>query len=209
MNRNTLLPFAFLTSAILILSGCRYTVSDAGNDISPGDFLVDTRMIPEDTLSWADVRSTRNGLIMYGDQKFSGYVRAAYPDKKTKSITSVYNGMLHGIFRSYYENGLAHEVRQYKNNSSTGKHAGFWPNGNKQFDYVYLQDRKVGYMNRWYPNGKPYLFLNYKDDKEEGLQQGWRENGKLFINYVAKDGHRYGLQETMLCYKLNEGNIIR
>jgi antitoxin component YwqK of YwqJK toxin-antitoxin module len=177
--------------------------------MSQQDLWVDTAMIPRDTVQQAAVQSTRNGLILLNNNKFSGYVATTYPDKRYRTITSVYEGMIHGIFRSYYENGALHEVRQYKQNLSTGKHYGFWTNGNKQFDYVYFHDRKIGYMKRWYENGKPYLFLNYKEDKEEGLQQGWRENGKLFINYIAKEGYRYGLQETMLCYKLNEGNIIK
>lgn len=189
---------------------CRMPATPAGTgSITAADLAVDTNSIPKDTVQANDVQHTRNGLVLYNNRAFSGYVVTLYPNRKIHTIASVYNGMAHGNFRSYYEDGHVHEVRQYKENLSTGKHFGYWPNGKQQFDYLYYRDRKIGYMKRWYETGKPYLFLNYKNDREEGLQQGWRENGKLFINYVAKDGFRYGLQETMLCYKLNEGNIIK
>jgi antitoxin component YwqK of YwqJK toxin-antitoxin module len=209
MRYHRYIKYCMILFAAFLIMSCKQKTAATKPVITQADLWVDTGMVPRDTVLNTEVQSTRNGLILLNSKKFSGYVADLYPDKKFRTITSVYEGMIHGMFRSYYENGALHEVRQYKENVSTGKHYGLWANGNKQFDYVYFRDRKIGYMNRWYENGKPYLFLNYKDDKEEGLQQGWRENGKLFINYVAKDGYRYGLQETMLCYKLNEGNIIK
>lgn len=208
MHKKHFILFCLICAAVWGPS-CKQKISDQQPVITERDFFVDTGLVPKDTVLNTAVQLTKNGLLLLDNKKFSGYVASFYPNKKIKSISSFYEGVLHGISRSYYENGVLRDARQYKENLSTGKHYGYWQNGNKQFDYLYLRDKKIAYMNRWYENGKPYLFLNYKDDKEDGLQQGWRENGKLFINYVAKQGHRYGLQETMLCYKLNEGNIIK
>lgn len=191
------------------MSSCVSKATEQKAAVTAKDLSADTGMIPKDTVMASTVQLTRNGLLLHNNKKFSGYVAGLYRGGKIKQVSSVYEGMLHGISRSYFENGALQEVRQYKENQSTGRHYGYWPNGNMQFDYLYFRDQKIGDMKRWYDNGKPYLFLHYKNDKEEGLQQGWRDNGKLFINYVVKDGHRYGLQESMLCYKLNEGNIIK
>ena len=200
----------WLLAGILVIGfACQDKLPPTETVVTAQDLWVDTGMVARDTVLYSALRSTSNGLLLKDNRKFSGYAVTFYPNKKIKTISSVYEGMMHCMFRSYYESGALHEARQFKENLNTGKHCGYWPNGNKQFDYVYYRDKKIGYLNRWYENGKPYLFLHYKEDKEEGLQQGWRENGKLFINYVAKDGFRYGLQETMLCYKLNEGNIVR
>lgn len=199
-----------LACLLLFLQACRNEAKPVQTVVvTEKDFYADTSLVPNDTLPVSAVQATREGLYLYQNRKFSGYLISYYANKRPHTIASIYNGMTHGAVRSYYENGSLQEVRRFKENLNTGKQYGYWPNGKQKFEYVYYRDKKAGEMKRWYESGKPYLALHYSDDKEEGLQQGWRENGKLFINYVAKDGYRYGLQETMLCYKLDKGEVIK
>lgn len=191
------------------MQACSSEVKPAEPFITDKDFFADTSLVPKDTVAASTTQTTRDGLVMLNGKKFSGYIATRYPSKKIHTVASVYEGMAHGASRSYYENGALSDVRHFKDNLNTGKQYGYWPNGKQQFEYTYYRDKKAGMMKRWYENGKPYLSLHYTNDREEGLQQAWRENGKLFINYVAKDGFRYGLQETMLCYKLDKGEIIK
>ncbi|WP_461104305.1 toxin-antitoxin system YwqK family antitoxin [Spirosoma koreense] len=149
-----------------------------------------------------------NGLYFLGNQTYSGIIKDDYHNGTVKSYASIYQGMLHGRYKSFYESGNPSEVRLYKNNLSTGRHYGFWPEkGVLKFDYTYYEEKREGKQRRWYRSGQPYIFANYVDDHEEGLQQGWRENGKLYLNYVAKEGYTYGLQKTALCYSLRDQKI--
>ena len=195
--------------AVLFFTSCSTSIKKADNkEVTAKDLFVDTTIIPRDTVLETNAAfSYKNGLFYFNQRLYSGIALVANSDKTIKAFCSVYNGMRHGIYRSYYSNGRLFEVRQYKNDLATGRHFGYFDNGNMQFDYLYFEEQKVGHFKKWYRTGKPYLFANYKDDAEDGLQQGWRPNGKLFLNYVAKDGRTYGLQETMLCYTLTDEEL--
>jgi antitoxin component YwqK of YwqJK toxin-antitoxin module len=173
------------------------------------DYFVDTTLISHDTVFSSDKKlSLVNGLYLYANNTFTGIVVEMYDNGVVKKQLSVYKGMLHGRYKSFFENGMPWEVRMYKNNLSTGTHIAFWPEtGNQKFEYNYYEEKMEGSQKKWYPTGKPFLALHYTNDHEDGLQQGWRENGKLFLNYVAKDGFRYGLQKAALCYSLRDGKI--
>lgn len=184
--------------------------SSCGN-LTPAvlNYQVDTSFIPHDTVLIGNKRlMIANGVYLLNHKKFSGIVKERYAGGGIKSYASVCQGLLHGRYKSFYENGHPFEVRMYKNNLSTGRHYGYWPQGHHlKFDYNYFEEKREGLQKKWYPDGKPYLFANYTNDHEEGLQQGWRENGKLFLNYVVKDGFAYGLQQTALCYSLRNQKI--
>jgi antitoxin component YwqK of YwqJK toxin-antitoxin module len=173
------------------------------------DFNIDISLIPNDTINSNDKKlSLVNGIYWYNNKKYAGIIIELYPNGNLKKQFSVYQGMLHGMYRSFYENKMPWEIRSYKNNLSTGKHFGYWPiTGNPKFEYSYYEEKMEGLQKKWYPNGRPYLSLRYANDHEEGLQQGWRDNGKLFLNYEAKDGFRYGLQKATLCYTLKDEQV--
>ncbi|MFP5041731.1 toxin-antitoxin system YwqK family antitoxin [Parasediminibacterium sp. JCM 36343] len=192
-----------------IMCSCNHSSNQNKESVIAKSYLVDTSVIPRDTVFVTDKNVSRvNGLYQYKNNPFSGIIKELYDNGKVKKQLSVYQGMLHGTYRSYYEDGKPWEIRSYKNNLSTGKHYGFWAvSGNRHFEYNYYEEKMEGLQKKWYKSGKPLLFLNYVDDREEGLQQGWRENGKLYLNYVAKDGYRYGLQKSALCYTLRNEKI--
>ena len=203
LNRTFLIATAY-GCLVVAISNCNKVPSATSQSIQTKDYTIDTTGIPHDTVLGSDKRlSSVNGIFMLGSRNYSGILKVLYPNGTVKTYASVLQGMLHGRYKSFYENGHSYEVRLYKNNLSTGRHYGYWPEGKMlKFDYTYFEEKKEGLQRRWFKNGKPYLFTNYTDDHEDGLQQGWRENGKLYLNYVAKDGHRYGLQQSALCYTL-------
>lgn len=194
---------------LLTISSCSNAEKQRSLSTSMKDYSIDTLGIPHDTVLTNDPNlSLTNGLYLYKSKLYSGYILDLYPNKLVKKQMSIYQGMLHGCYKSYYENGKAWETRSYKNNLSTGKHYGFWAeNGNPKFEYNYYQEKMEGVQKKWYPSGKQYLVLNYVNDHEDGFQKGWRENGKLFLNYEVKDGIRYGLQKAVLCYTLRDEKL--
>jgi antitoxin component YwqK of YwqJK toxin-antitoxin module len=205
--RNKFLMVA-ATSSILICS-CNPSSKQDNESIVVKNYKVDITGIPKDTVFVTDKEVTLvNGLYYYKNKPFSGIIKELYTAGKVKKQISVYKGMLHGTYRSFYEDGKPWEIRSYKNNLSTGKHYGFWvETGNPHFEYNYYEEKMEGLQKKWYKSGKPFLFLNYVNDREDGLQKGWRENGKLYLNYVTKEGFRYGLQKAALCYTLRNEKL--
>lgn len=168
----------------------------------------DTSHIPAVTINiTSKALKKENGIYLLNERPFSGHVLEYYKGKKIKSITPVYNGMLHGITRTFYSDGKLKDARSYRENKSYGRHYGFWENGKLKFDFTYYNNKLEGEQKQWYENGQLYLRLHYKNDSETGMQQGWRQNGKLFANYEVKDGIRYGLQKSYLCYTLKNEQI--
>ncbi|QDK79324.1 hypothetical protein EXU85_12220 [Spirosoma sp. KCTC 42546] len=208
LNRIFLLATAYCCFVVAI-SSCVNESTATTKLIQAKDYTIDTTGIPKDTVLGSDQRlAVLNGIYLLNNKKYSGILKELYPNGTVKTYASVYQGRLHGRYKSFYENGHPYEVRLYRNNLSTGRHYGYWPErGILKFDYTYFDEKREGQQKRWYKNGKPYLFTTYTDDHEDGLQQGWRENGKLYLNYVAKDGHRYGLQQAALCYTLRKQKI--
>jgi hypothetical protein len=187
----------------LVVSSCNYHSPEQQHKVVL-NYTIDTLGIPNDTVLITN-RSIKivNGIYFFNTQRFSGIVKELYANGVVKNYRSLYGGMLHGRYKSFYENGNCYENRLYKNNLSTGKHFAYWPDGiTLKFEYNYYEERREGLQKKWYPSGKPFIFSNYNNDHEDGLQQGWRPNGKLYLNYVVKDGYVYGLQQSALCYTL-------
>ncbi len=166
---------------------------------------VDISQIPMDTVSSVDsILHLDNGIYFYNNKPFSGFIKEVYENNALKSIGSYYQGMQHGITKTFHLNGNLRDSRSYKENIGYGRHFGYWGNANMKFDFTYYFDKREGTQKQWYQSGSPYTFLNFKNDREHGMQHAWRENGKPYINYEARDGFRYGLQKSALCYTLKD-----
>lgn len=203
MVQKARLPINWLLLAT-VYCGFLVAISSCHKKNAEKNYAIDTTVIPKDTLNMHNPKmSFVNGLYYLEGKKYSGILAQSYPNGNPKSYSSIWEGMLHGAYRSFYENGKPFEVRHYKNNLSTGRHYGYWAeSGKMKFDFNYYEEKREGTQKKWYKSGKPLVFMHCENDHEVGLQQAWRENGKLYVNYVAKDGHIYGLQQTELCYKL-------
>jgi antitoxin component YwqK of YwqJK toxin-antitoxin module len=204
MARKALSLFKNALYAVFLMSFAHcYTKNTEGGAVASSSVSVDTSMIPMDTILAVDKNlKLDNGIYLFKDKPYSGYVKEVYENGQPKNIMSLANGMQQGMTRSYFPNGKVRDVRSYKANKSYGQHIGYWENGNQKFDFIYINDKREGANKQWYESGKPYTCLNFKDDKEDGMQRAWRENGKPYINYEAKNGFRYGLQKSSLCYTL-------
>lgn len=197
----------FCLLIIVTLSSC-YNKSAKEEDALPSSFVVNTSMIPTDTiLSHNKDLKLDNGITYLKNNVFSGYIKQMYDENQTKSIYSFYKGKQEGLSITYFPNGKIKDSRSYKTGKSFGRHFGYWKNGHQKYDFTYKDDKREGLQKQWYETGTPYSFLNYKNDSEEGMQKAWRQNGKPYINYQAKDGHRYGLQKSNLCYTLRDGKL--
>ncbi|GEO21917.1 toxin-antitoxin system YwqK family antitoxin [Cyclobacterium qasimii] len=191
------------------LSSCEY-FSKENEEKFELDYSVDTSGIPNDTINFNDANiSLVNGYYYLGYEKYSGIIYKKQVGFNISTYSSILDGVLHGLYTSYYDNGKPFEVRNYRNNLSVGKQIGYWEDsGELKFEYNYYEDKKEGVQRSWYANGAPSYVYNYKDDKQDGLQQAWRLNGSLYRNFQVKNGTRFGLQKTTTCYALEDEKII-
>lgn len=173
------------------------------------NYKIDTSGIPRDTIDFnAPGLTYKNGYFYLSGEKFSGIVHKIQIGYNIVTYSSIYQGMLHGPYRSYYPSGKLFESRMYRNNLSVGKQLGYWEEtGNLKFEYNYYNDKKEGEQRSWYADGTLAYRYHYKDDKQEGPQQAWRENGSLYRNFEVHNGTRYGLQKTTTCYALENEKI--
>jgi antitoxin component YwqK of YwqJK toxin-antitoxin module len=170
------------------------------------DYNINIVNIPTDTISFNNSNlSFINGIYYLKNKTYSGTVYKELNGYKIKTYSTVFKGKLHGIYRSFHENGHPYEIRNYKDNISLGKQIGYWKNtGKLKFEYNYYYNKKEGIQKGWYSNGNIAYVYNYKNDKQEGFQQAWRYNGSLYRNFEVKNGIRYGLQKAKSCYQLED-----
>ncbi|GHB76923.1 toxin-antitoxin system YwqK family antitoxin [Persicitalea jodogahamensis] len=209
MGLRGLLLFNMIVDALFIafIIGVGLTDSDEG-DVGQAFGTVDVSQIPKDTVSWNHAGlKLENGVYYLAGEPFSGFILKKYENGSVNSVGSYFQGMQHGVSKSFYPNGKLRDSRMYKENVSYGRHFGYWENGNRKFDFVYYNDKREGLQKQWYESGEQYAFLSFKDDREEGMQRAWRINGKPYINYEVKDGIRYGLQKAALCYTLKDEKL--
>ncbi|MDB2385079.1 hypothetical protein N9V96_01255 [Polaribacter sp.] len=173
------------------------------------NYSIDTTNIPKDTIDFKNQNVSQiNGIYYYNNELYSGIVYKELKGFKVKTYSSVLNGKLHGEYRSYYENGNLYEIRNYKNNTSSGKQFGYWKNSNiLKFEYNYFNNKKEGLQKCWYANGNIAYIYNYKNDNQDGFQKAWRLNGSLYRNFEVKNGVRYGFQRSKSCYEISDGEI--
>tara|TARA_R110000868_G_scaffold162251_1_gene393317 strand:+ start:393 stop:1091 length:699 start_codon:yes stop_codon:yes gene_type:complete len=181
------------------------------NDAHTGNDVIDAPLIITDTIAFTNPNLEYvNGKYLLNNTPFSGVVYKVLKGFKVATYSSVLNGQLHGIYKSFYPNGNPYEIREYKLGLSVGKHTGYWENtGELKFEYNYDNQKKEGYQKSWYASGNLAYVYNYKNDKFEGLQQAWRENGSLYRNFVVKNGVNYGLQKSKSCYEVSNEKVIR
>ena len=209
-KEHSLFNLVLFSAALFFLNSCTSPNNEKKEElVSASSFIIDTALIPHDTvLSTQKSLVLNNGIYYLNNGVYSGYIKMLNPNDSLNMIGGILNGMLHGRSISFYPDGKTRDIRMYKENKSFGRQIGFWENGNPKFEFYYLDDKREGSNKQWYHSGEPYAFLNFKDDKENGMQQAWRENGKPYINYEARDGYRYGLQKSSLCYTLQKEKFI-
>ena len=130
---------------------------------------------------------------------------AFYPGTKdTLSVSSFYNGLEHGSFRRYHENGILMEQRYYVHGVKTGPLKRYWSNGKIQSHYFFVNGEYQGTCREWNPEGKLVREMNYVRGYESGSQKHWYDDGSIRSNYIIRNGRRYGLLGTKNCINVSD-----
>ena len=130
---------------------------------------------------------------------------AFYPGTDdTLAVTSFYNGLEHGEFRRFHENGVLMEQRYYAMGVKTGPLKRYWSNGKIQAVYFFANGEYQGTCREWNPEGKLVREMNYERGYESGSQKQWYDDGSIRSNYIIRDDRRYGLLGTKNCINVSD-----
>lgn len=148
-----------------------------------------------------------SGVLIFGDQPFSGYLTEYFENGVLKSKKGYLYGWLHGESLEYHTSGKIKERRVYTHGEKDGKHIGFYESGQLRFELYFNKGMNVGCHKSWYEGGQQAQELNYTDGQPFGAQKVWRPDGKLRSNYVVReDGRRYGLVGIKRCKNIDVEN---
>lgn len=122
----------------------------------------------------------------------------------TLAVRSICNGMEHGEFRRFHENGVLMEKRYYVQGVKTGPLKRYWSNGRIQAEYFFASGEYQGTCREWNPEGKLVREMNYERGYESGSQKQWYDDGSIRSNYIIRNGRRYGLLGTKNCINVSD-----
>jgi hypothetical protein len=163
--------------------------------------------VPMSTLSF----ERQGGLHKLDTNLFSGYGVDYYPSGKLKSKTAFANGEKQGLAVVYFEDGHLKSQAFYHRNKLHGEKKNWAGTAHHHLmaSRTYQLGLAHGEHTKWYGNGQVFKIMRYHMGKEKGLQQAFLENGTLYANYEAKNGRSFGLKKSMLCFEVNEEEVVK
>jgi hypothetical protein len=162
---------------VRLLEDCGHFVEEEEEDTSDGEFYCpipipnEAAHIVED---YSEYWSTPNGFV-------GPYYRWYDREKTKKWSFSCYNaeGKLHGVYKSWYEDGAPRGEGNYEDGKKQGVCKSWYEDGTPRSEWNYKDGKVQGVCKEWYYNGTPKFEWNYKDGKNHGVCKDWSVNGKL------------------------------
>ena len=113
------------------------------------------------------------------------------PDEYYKSSLrefTVVNGVLHGEYKDYYDNGQLWEHSHYKNGVQHGECKLYHDNGQLRVYEHYENGELHGEYKEWYDNGQLKVEENFVSGQLHGKYLSYDESGKLIHKYYYTKG---------------------
>lgn len=99
------------------------------------------------------------------------------------------NGIAHGTWRSWHENGILKREFVYEDGDLV-KFTTYFSNGNKLLYGEYKDGKAHGKNILWFKNGQKKFDVDFKNGVKHGLERHWHENGKLASEAEYLDGKK-------------------
>lgn len=150
----------------------------------------------------------------------SGNVSLEENMKKSSSdkIGITMSSVLHGISKSFYENGQIENEWLYKNGSREGMSKGYYETGILAYEENYKNNELDGYSRHYHKNGKLWLETFYKNGNQDGICKSYDEKGQLKYeiiyenqnkNYKKYDENQNIKEEIQYSYSENLKNYLK
>lgn len=147
----------------------------------------------------------KDGRLLVKEKPYNGYRYALYQDRQDTIMVSSYaDGLEHGTWRKYHENGMRMEIRRFVYGKKEGEMHTWWENGQLQSTLQFRNDEYEGTCREWNREGKPIREMNYHMGHENGDQKQWYDDGSIRSNYTIKNGRRFGLLGTKNCINVSD-----
>jgi len=143
-----------------------------------------------ETVSWDEMIENPSDGLVY--KKFSSEPFTGFVTKKdilgfiTKG--SYKNGKKHGLWETYYENGLLKNKANYRDGKNDGTWEVYSYDGSLSVKGIFKDGKKDGLWKTFFQNGQVESKETYKDGKRVGFWEYYYKNGKLWKQQTYTDG---------------------
>ena len=159
-------------------------------------------------LVWPNGVTRAHGNYIGGRQ--NGKWRYHHQDATPHYEVFLQNGLMHGIYLEFFDNGNKSVEGQYERGIKSGLWTWYYKNGKKEMQGTLVSGKKNGQWSYWFENGNKESTGNYSDDLEDGIWTFWYKAGADWKkgNYVS--GKKNGMWITWFenGNKLQEGNFF-
>lgn len=134
------------------------------------------------TEPYYDIQGTDTLIIgQYKCGERSGHWRWFYPNKRIKNIVHYKNGIYHGEYEIYKEEGYLFEKGEYIDGRLNGVVTYYYESGMKKKTVPYKDGEKEGTATAYYESGQVKYTEQFKEDKVCCDAKDYFENGKIKI----------------------------
>lgn len=110
---------------------------------------------------------------------FTGLLLDTYEAGSRKSLTTVSNGLLHGVSRGWHTNGQQQVVEYYVAGTSHGLRTKWHPNGQQLSEVTIVDGKLHGTFRRWDEQGALTEVIEMKAGQPDGLSRAYYPSGSL------------------------------
>ena len=150
------IKYILITLSVVFVFGCRVTVIDA------------------------EKLSERDGLY-YEEGKtvpYTGKATNSFSNGKKQMEIRFANGIPHGNWSTWLENGNLTRGFEYKNGELI-RFTVYCLNGDKLLFAEYKNGKEHGKNILWFKNGGKKFDVDFRNGKKHGIERHWHENGQL------------------------------
>lgn len=129
----------------------------------------------------------------YAQGKMEGVEKFYYPSGKLESTLSYKDGIQHGPFKYYYEDGQLKQEGAFEAGKIVGLLKTYYPDGQLQEEVTHVDGVTEGPFKEYNPNGTlkaegAYTSKGEKEDLEQGVFLAYDENGELDRRMICNQG---------------------
>lgn len=121
-----------------------------------------------------------DGLYYSDDGKlYTGEFREHYPDRQIKTTMNITNGQIDGLVKIYFPNGVQNEIRSYKEGVMHGQWITWNEQGSKVAEANYENGAKDGKWYVWNEEGVLLYDMTYTNGQRAGTWKMYNQTGQL------------------------------
>ncbi len=130
------------------------------------------------------------------DTPFTGREKARVEDKIIEY--DIINGIKHGDFMLYYENGTLQIKGKIDSNKNVDKWQYFYPDGSLESEGYFLDDQPEGRWVWYFPNGQLKEEGSYHKGKRVGWWKQFDESGNLIFEDEFEKNDSLAIEDSLL-----------